>query len=166
MPEQRLDSHNVGRPYFFDTIDRMTYPFTLPNNQSRARLEALTRRLTDGDLTRTTAAGWTVAALLAHLAYWDERMVVLLKRWKEHGVDFSPVDADAINDALKPLCLALEPRKAVALCLEAAAAADAELETITPELYAEIQASGTHFRFDRSLHRDDHLGAIERLIGE
>lgn len=142
----------------------MTFPLTEENSASRRRLKAIVDRLTDEDFTRSTLGGWTVTALLAHLAFWDQRIVVLLRRWKEKGVDQSPVDSDAMNDALKPIFLALEPRVAVELCLSSAEAADAELESITPELYAQIEASGTHFRFNRALHRNDHLNEIEKLI--
>jgi Mycothiol maleylpyruvate isomerase N-terminal domain len=43
------------------------------NTAERARLEAVVGRLTDADLKRPLAAGWTVAAVLAHLAFWDQR---------------------------------------------------------------------------------------------
>src|SRR5512137_542334 len=139
----------------------MTLSFADENTASRRRLESLIRRLSDADLARPTSDGWTVAALLAHLAFWDQRVLVLLRRWKAKGVDESPVDPDAINDALKPLCLALAPRVAAELCLSSAEAVDAELETITAELIGQIQASSTHFRFNRALHRNDHLSEIE-----
>jgi hypothetical protein len=142
----------------------MTFPFLAENTASRRRLETLVRRLSDADLTRSTPSGWTVAALLAHLAFMDRRHLVLLRRWKEQGVDESPIDADAINDALKPLCLALDPRTAVELCLSSAQAVDAELETITPDLVEQIEASPNHFRFNRSLHRNGHLNEIELLL--
>jgi hypothetical protein len=142
----------------------MAFPFLAENTASRRRLETLVRRLSDADLTRSTPSGWTVAALLAHLAFWDRRVLVLLRRWKEQGVDESPIDAHAVNDALKPLCLALDPRTAVELCLASAEAVDAELETITPDLVQQIEASPTHFRFNRSLHRNDHLSEIELLL--
>ena len=142
----------------------MAFPFLEENTASRRRLETLVRRLSEADLTRFTAQGWTIAALLAHLAFWDQRALVLLRRWKEKGVDPSPIDADAVNDALKPLCLALDRRQAVALCLASAEAVDAELETITPDLVEQILASSTHFRFNRALHRNDHLNEIELLL--
>lgn len=91
-------------------------------------------------------------------------MLVLLRRWWAQGVDLSPVDPDAVNDALRPLPLALDPQAAVALCLSSAAALDAELETLTADLIEQIQASGTHFRFNRALHRNDHLNEMERLV--
>lgn len=142
----------------------MAYPFVEDNHISRRRLEILVSRLSKEDFARATSAGWTVSALLAHLAYWDQRMVVLLRRWKAHGVDESPADADAINDALQPLCLALEPRAAARLCLASAREADAALEAISPDLYEAIQASPNHFRFNRSLHRNNHLDEIEGLL--
>lgn len=142
----------------------MSFPFTQENNLSRQELETFVRGLTDADLARTTAAGWTAAALLAHLAFWDYRVLVLLRRWQTNGVDESPVDPNMINDALLPLCLALPPKTAVELCLHAAAEVDAALETITPELVAAIEASPNHFRFNRALHRRDHLGEIGRLL--
>jgi len=140
----------------------MAFPFVAENTASRRRLESLVRRLSDEDLARPTSDGWTAAALLAHLAFWDQRVLALLRRWEAKGVDESPVDADAINDALKPLCLALDPRAAAELCLAAAEAVDAALEAITAELVERIQASPTHFRFNRALHRNDHLDEIER----
>ncbi len=142
----------------------MTFPFIEENNESRRRLKAIVERLRNEDFARTTPSGWTVASLLAHMAYWDQRIVVLLHRWKEKGVDESPVDSDAINDALKPILLVLEPHAAVELCLSSAEAADAALEAMTPELYEQIQVSPNHFRFNRSLHRNDHLDEIEQLL--
>jgi uncharacterized damage-inducible protein DinB len=142
----------------------MALPFADDNRTSRNRLTELVRGLSEADLAQTTSFGWTVSALLAHMAYWDQRMIALLRRWKEKGVDHSPVDSDAVNEALKPLCLALHPQKAIDLCLASAEAIDAELEALTPELVKEIEASGTHFRFNRGLHRNDHIGHIEQAL--
>jgi hypothetical protein len=142
----------------------VTFPFVQENTVSRQKLERFVHSLSDEDLARNNPHGWTVAALLAHLAFWDQRIVTLLHRWKAEGVDESPVDPDMINDSLRPLCLALDPRTAVELCLASAAAADAELETVTADLVAEIEASPTHFRFNRALHRNDHLNEIEDLL--
>jgi hypothetical protein len=144
----------------------MTFPFIQENNTSRQRLETFVSGLSDEDLARANPYGWTVAALLAHLAFWDQRVLVLLRRWQEAGVDESPIDPDAMNGALQPLCLALEPRRAVELCLAAAAAVDAELERITADLVEQIEASPTFFRFNRALHRNDHLGEIASLLGK
>lgn len=143
----------------------MTSPFVKENDESRQRLEGLVRGLSPEDLARTTPHGWTVSALLAHLAFWDQRVLVLLRRWKKQGVDPSPIDADAVNDSLKPLCLALEPRSITALCLSSAKEADAEIEAVSAELLKAIQATaGTQFRLNRAIHRNGHLDDIELLL--
>ncbi len=143
----------------------MSFDFIQENNASRQRLETLIDSLSVDDFARSNMDGWTVAALLAHLAFWDNRVLVLLRRWTESGVDESPVDPDMINEALKPLCLALSPHTAADLCLASATVTDAELAMLTPELFQAIQASPNHFRFDRALHRNDHLNEIERILG-
>jgi hypothetical protein len=143
----------------------MTFDFIQSNDSSRQNLESFINTLSNDDFARTNAHGWTVAALLGHLAFWDQRMLVLLRRWQEKGVDESPVDPDMINDSLRPICLKLEPRTAADLCLASAKEADAALAAISLDLYEEIKASSNHFRFDRSLHRNDHLREIARILG-
>jgi hypothetical protein len=146
----------------------MTFPYAQQNTASRRRLESLVSRLSDEDLTRSTEYGWTVAALLAHLAFWDQRMLVILRRWQTRGFDPSPIDAEVVNDSLRVICQALEPPAAIELCLASAKALDAELEALTPELVRQMEehaaASSTQFRMNRSLHRDGHLDDIEALL--
>ncbi|MFN8499017.1 MAG: DinB family protein [Anaerolineae bacterium] len=144
----------------------MTLPFLKDNDASRQRLREVVRDLSPDDLALANSDGWTVAALLAHMAFHDRRHLVLLQRWKAKGVDYSPMDPDALNDAMKPILLALVPSAAIALCVAAADAVDAEVATLTDELLGEIQASGSWFRPNRSLHRNAHLDEIERLIGK
>jgi hypothetical protein len=142
--------------------------YTESNDASRARLEAFVRGLTDEALRRPAPYGGTVAGLLAHLAFWERRVTVLLQRWQAGGVDESPVDPDMINDALVPFWAALEPRAAAELCLQAAAEADAEVAALSPELTAAVEqamAEGKVFmRLDRSLHRLGHLADLEPII--
>jgi hypothetical protein len=146
----------------------MTFPYSEQNAESRRRLESLVRRLSDEDFARSTDYGWTVAALLAHLAFWDQRMSAILRRWQEEGLDPSPIDMMAVNEALKVICHALEPRKAAELAISAAEHIDAQLETLTPERVKQIEehaaATETQFRMNRSLHRDGHLNDIEALL--
>jgi hypothetical protein len=143
----------------------VAFPFVEEHAASRRRLQELVARLTPADFARATRSGWTISALLAHLAFWDNRVLVLLRRWKAQGVDESPIDPDAMNDALRPLFLAMDPEVAAQLCLSSARAVDADLETVTSSLAQEIEASSTYFRFNRALHRDDHLNEIENLLG-
>ena len=146
----------------------MTFPYSERNAQSRRRLETLVRRLSDEDLARSTDYGWTVAALLAHLAFWDQRMIVILRRWQEEGLDPSPIDSMAVNDSLRVICHALEPHTAVELCLSYAEAVDAEFDALTADFTKQLEehaaATETQFRMNRSLHRDAHLDDIEALL--
>ena len=148
----------------------MTFPYSKENAASYQRLKSLVHRLTDTDLALSTDYGWTVAALLAHLAFWDQRVLVILRRWKDEGFDPSPIDSGAVNDSLRVICHALEPRAAIDLCLVSAEAVDAELETLSSEFVQQIeehaQATETQFRMNRSLHRDGHLNDIEALLGK
>lgn len=146
----------------------MTLPFIEENNSSRRRLEALAARLTDLDLARTTPFGWTVAALLAHLAFMDRRVLVLLQRWQSEGFSPSPLEERSINDANKLIFHALPPRAALELCLSSARSVDAAVAEMSPEFYTHIQeriaATETWCRFNRSLHRNAHLDHIEASI--
>lgn len=146
----------------------MAPSFVQENDASRRKLETLVHSLSDQDLALRTSYDWTVAALLAHLAFWDQRMVEILARWKEKGLDPSLIDSEAVNGALKPICHALEPRAAVELCLACAQAVDSELAALTPDLVEQIEdhleATSTQFRMNRALHRSDHLKDIELLL--
>ena len=58
-----------------------------------------------------------IAVALVHLAFWDVRALVLIKRWKESGVTPSPGDDRVANDALLPLCQEISPRIAATLAV-------------------------------------------------
>src|ERR1044072_8400842 len=121
----------------------MTFPYSEENRASYQRLKSLIHRLTDTDLALSTDYGWTVAALLAHLAFWDQRVLVILRRWKEEGFDPSPIDARAVNDSLKVICHALDPRAAINLSLTCAEAVDAELDTLSAPFVEQIEEHAT-----------------------
>lgn len=54
--------------------------YVIENTRERKRLRALVSRITDEELSLPYyKEGWTVAAGLAHLAFWDERR----PRWGE-----------------------------------------------------------------------------------
>jgi Mycothiol maleylpyruvate isomerase N-terminal domain len=130
---------------------------------SRARLRALVERLSDDQLAQPLADGWTPAAELAHLAFWDRRASAILDRWARDGVTPSGADVDVINDALLPQWRLIPPRTAAADALAAAVEIDAKVASLSPDL-AQAAREGTVLRLDRSHHRLDHLDALERLF--
>src|SRR5262245_63157660 len=138
------------------------------NSMELRRLRALVDRLSDADLARPTPGGWTVAGSLAHVAFWDQRILFWLDRW-EQGEAPRPLDAadiDWINDAGKPLCLALPPRVAARLTIEIAEEVDRRLAALPHERIAANKAAGEPLFLARAQHRKTHLDEIERVLAE
>ena len=143
--------------------------YVAENQVQLARLEALVGRLGDRELSRPLEAGWTVAAVLAHLAFWDYRIVTLLDAWGADGRGSPPPAQDGaavdwINDAGKPLCLGLAPRAAARLAVEAAAAADQRVAALSDAVLAANAAAGGPISVRRAEHRREHLDEIERAL--
>ena len=142
----------------------MERPFIVENARERERLRKLVARMTDEELKLPLGEGWTISSALAHLAFWDQRALVLLRKSKKSGVALSPVDTDTINDALLSLCLALSPRIAANLAASSAETIDNELEEAPPALIAKIEGLGEKYRLYRSEHRKLHLDEIESFL--
>jgi len=148
------------------TADR---DFVTRNRSERARLASLVARLSDADLARPLPAGWTVAAVLAHVAFWDQRALLLLERWQQAGPAAMPrpandADVDWINDAGKPLFLALPPRRAVDVAIAIAEAVDRKIEALPDEFVTRNAAAGNPLNLLRAEHRREHLDEIEAAL--
>jgi hypothetical protein len=114
-------------------------------------------------------AGWTVAAVLAHVGLWDARAIYWLDEWGR-GVEPSPPDYETeedvewVNNAAKPLCLALPPRDAAQLALRLAAEADGKVAALSDAMLAKVLSVGFPFDPSRATHRKEHLDDIERAL--
>ena len=140
--------------------------YVAENDRERRRLEALVGKLDDAALSRGMPAGWTVAAVLAHLAFWDQR-IVLLGEQLRRGASVPPAEAgnvDWINDAAKPTQLALAPRRAATLAVETARAADRAVAALSDDLLAKNAAAGSPINLRRAEHRREHLDEIEQAL--
>ncbi len=144
----------------------MDRPFVAENAKELERLRALVERLTDEELIFPIGNGWTIAVALAHLAFWDQRALFLLRKWKQEGVESSHIDVDIINDALLSSWLAIPPRKAANLAVSSAEAIDRELAQAPADFINEIVALGEPFRLYRSIHRKLHLDEIEEFLND
>ena len=144
----------------------MERPFVAENAKELERLRLLVDRLTDEELILPIGNGWTIAVALAHLAFWDQLALFLMRKWKKDGVEPSLVDFDVINDALLTLWLAISPRKAAHLAISSAEAIDHELEEASAELINDIFSLGENFRLYRSIHRKQHLDEIEEFLSD
>ncbi|HEX9124849.1 MAG TPA: maleylpyruvate isomerase N-terminal domain-containing protein [Methylomirabilota bacterium] len=139
------------------------------NDAERARLRALVARLSDADLARPMPAGWTVASVLAHVAFWDQRILVLLDRWEQSPSTIpraiNEADVDWVNDTTKALLLAMPPRRAAELAVATAEAVDARVAALPDDLLARNAAAGSPLSMTRSVHREEHLNEIEHVLG-
>ncbi|HEX2500690.1 MAG TPA: maleylpyruvate isomerase N-terminal domain-containing protein [Methylomirabilota bacterium] len=140
--------------------------YVAENAAELRRLRTLVERLSDADLARPTPGGWTVASSLAHVAFWDQRILYWLDRWEQGEAPraLDHAEADWINDAGKPLLLALPPRVAARLTVEIAAEVDRRVAALNDERVAANQAAGEPLLLARSRHRKTHLDEIERVL--
>jgi hypothetical protein len=141
--------------------------FVAENDAERDRLRSLVTSASDEELSRPMPGGWTVAAVLAHAAYWDARAIFWLDKWGQSGEPstYEPENVDAVNDSAKPLCLALRPRDAAQLALRLADEADGKVKALSDAMLAKILAKGSPpFNLSRAIHRKEHLDDIERAL--
>lgn len=108
--------------------------------------------------------GWTGAVALAHLAFWDQRAILLLKRWKERGVVPDNPDDDVLNSALLRMWQTLPLEVAFRLALEAARAVDDAVKSLDERTVLAILERGDDWLLRRGRHRREHLDQIERAV--
>jgi hypothetical protein len=145
-------------------VDR---PHDVETDAERERLRRLIAGASDAQLAQPMPAGWTVAAVLAHVAYWDAFAIYWLDEWARTGEPtvYEPEDTDAANESAKPLCLALPPRLAAELSLRVAEEADGKVRALSDAMLAKIRAKGPPpFNLSRAIHRREHLDEIEPVL--
>ena len=134
------------------------------NAEEYAALRKLVNGLSEEDLRLSLDAGWTVSAVLAHMAFWDQRAITLIEKWKQEGVGPSAIDVDVMNEVTRMLCLAISPVKAAELAIFLADKIDCLIEDLNPEMVEAILAEGTTVKLNRADHRRTHLSEIERAL--
>jgi DinB superfamily len=134
------------------------------NARENAHLRKLVESLSDENLRLPLEAGWSVSAVLAHLAFWDQRVITLIGKWEKARVGPSPIDTDVVNEATRRLCLAIPPHAAAGLTVELADEVDKLIADLTPEMVQAIQAKGNPVKLRRADHRRTHLGEIEKML--
>jgi len=140
------------------------------NDAERKRMASLISRLRDADLARPMPGGWTIASVLGHVAFWDQRVIALVDEWKKAGVGTPPRPLDEshhvdwINDATKPLLLAIAPRRAADLTLAIAESADRVVAGLSDDFLAANARAGSPINLDRAEHRRVHLDEIESVL--
>jgi hypothetical protein len=137
--------------------------------RNRAGLERLHRltSLSDSELAKDTGDGWTVSAVLGHMAFFDR---MLPQRWdiyEKDGafVEMIPKHFDLINDAGAADWSAIPPRSTVASCIEAAEGAVARIAALPETAVAVALETKREALLNRTLHWNPHLDQIGKAIG-
>jgi len=142
------------------TLDRS---FIEQNRASTDRIRKLVARLTDEELQHPVDEHWTVAIVLAHLAFWDRRAMYVLEMTERDGKLFIPEIDIFVNDLSLPLWAAIPPREAARIAIETAEALDKRLEGYPPALLEEIHAHNKRLVV-RALHRGEHLDEADAAL--
>jgi|WetSurMetagenome_2_1015567.scaffolds.fasta_scaffold468884_1 hypothetical protein len=143
----------------------MSNEYTAANAAWREKLFMLMGRLSDTDMVRMAGGpGWTVGVALCHLAFWDHRASVLLKRWKAGGIADSPNDIDVVNDSILPFLKAIPPAEVRRLVREAAEGIDAEIDSLAPNFLVRVESDGKPVKLDRGKHREHHVAQIGKAL--
>lgn len=133
------------------------------NRASTERIKKLAASLTDEEMQTRVGEHWTVAIALAHLAWWDRRVMYVLDRTAQDGKLFIPEIDIFVNDLSLPLWAAIPPREAARISIETSADLDARLEIYSPNLLEEIYNYNKRWVV-RALHRNEHLDEVDAAL--
>ena len=142
------------------TLDRSFVEF---NRASTDRIRALAASLTDEEMQHSVGEHWTVGVALAHLAWWDRRVMYVLDMTERNGELFVPEIDIFVNDLSLPLWAAVPPREAARIAIESAETLDQRLESYPPALLEEIYAYNKRWVV-RALHRSEHLDEVDSAL--
>ena len=142
------------------TLDRS---FVELNRASTNRIRALAASLTDEEMQHPVGEHWTVGIALAHLAWWDRRVMYVLDMTERNGELFVPEIDIFVNDLSLPLWAAIPPREAARIAIESAETLDQRLESYPPALLEEIYAYNKRWVV-RALHRGEHLDEVDSAL--
>jgi len=138
--------------------------YVIENDDARRRLVDLLDELGDAELSRVLDNGLTVAAVLMHLAFWDDYAAALLGQWRQTGFVPTRANFEAINAAIAHLASVVPVGSVPGLVKDAAAGLDAQIEVVDPGLAAAIVAGGSERILRRAEHRNLHLDQIRESL--
>ena len=130
------------------------------NRASTERIRTLITRLSDEEMQTKVGEHWTVAIALAHLAWWDRRVMYVLDMTEKDNKLFIPEIDIFVNDLSLPLWAVIPPRDAARICIETSETLDKWLEEYSPQLLEEIYNYNKRWVV-RALHRNEHLDEVD-----
>jgi uncharacterized damage-inducible protein DinB len=133
------------------------------NRKSTERMQQIIHGLSEEELSRTIGNNWSIAVTLAHLAFWDQRVIHVIETAKKNNVLNAPLFDDQLNDILAPILEAIPPAEAARMAVKIAGTLDRLLEECPPELINQMMMKNNRL-VERSLHRNNHLDEIESMM--
>ncbi|HEY3312539.1 MAG TPA: DinB family protein [Anaerolineales bacterium] len=142
------------------TLDRSFVELNLASTQ---RMRALAGGLSDEGLLHPVGEHWTVAIALAHLAFWDRRVLYVLEMTEKQGKLFPAETNIFVNDLSLPLWAAIPARVAARIGIETSETLDRRLETFPEALLEEIYNYNKRWVV-RALHRNEHMDECDAAL--
>lgn len=133
------------------------------NRASTSRIRTLVAGLTDEQMNSPVGEHWTVGVALAHLAFWDRRVICVLDMTERDQKLFIPEIDIFVNDLSLPLWAAIPAREAGRIAIESAESLDTQLEGFPPALLEELYAYNKRWVV-RALHRGEHLDEVDAAL--
>lgn len=143
--------------------EKLDPAFVEKNRASTERMRALAARLSDEEMQTRVGEHWTVAIALAHIAWWDRRVMYVLDKSERDGKLFIPEIDIFVNDLSLPLWAAIPPRAAANIAIETAETLDKRLEEYPRALLEEIYAYNKRWVV-RAMHRGEHLDQVDAAL--
>ncbi len=140
-------------------MDRSFVEFNQASTERIRRVGALSEK----DLQHPVGQHWTVAITLAHLGFWDRRVIYVLDMTERDKKLFIPEIDVYVNDLFLPFWAAIPPREAARLGIEAAEAVDKRLAAFPEDLLEEVLNYNRRWVY-RGLHRNGHLDEAEAAL--
>jgi hypothetical protein len=137
--------------------------FTMLNRAATQRIQELISRLTDSDYLKPVGVHWSVAVALAHIAFWDRRILFILDKSEQEGKLYDMALDVTLNDILLPFWAAIPAHEAARMAIETAKEVDRRLEAAPPALL-DLMADRNVRLVARSRHRNEHLGEVDAAL--
>ena len=142
------------------TLDRS---FVELNRASTERIRKLVANLNDKQMQTKVGEHWTVSIALAHLAFWDRRVLFGLDMTEREGKLVTPQIDILVNDISLPLWAVVPPHEAARLATETAEILDRRLEAFSPAFVEELYNFNKRWVV-RALHRGEHLDEVDAAL--
>jgi hypothetical protein len=133
------------------------------NRASTERMRARAARLSPAEMQHPVGEHWTVGIVMAHLAFWERRVLDVLNRTEAAGKLTVPEMDIAVNDLSLPLWAAIPPDTAARLAIAASEAVDRRLESYPEPLLEEIYSRNRRWVV-RAMHRNEHLDEVDAAL--